>query len=939
VAGIRLARSTIDESEGQSMTAVVWALGLTGAALVAGPAAATPQQAGFFESRVRPVLAERCWRCHGPAKQMGGLRLDSRAAVLKGGDEGPAVRPGDPKASLLVRAIRRTGELKMPPKKALRDIEIDALAAWVKMGAPWPATAAVPVATWRRHWAFHIVRETVVPRVRDASWVRTSIDPFVLARLEAAGLTPSPEADRRTLIRRVTIDLIGLPPTPAEVTAFEADQAAGAYERLVDRLLASPHYGERWGRHWLDVARYADTKGYVFFEESAFPWAWTYRDWVVRALNEDMGYDQFLLRQLAADQLPGCDRRDLPAMGFLTAGGRFMNNVHDILDDRIDVVCRGLMGLTVGCARCHDHKFDPIPTADYYSLYGVFASSTEPEVPPLFAEPPRTPQYEAFRKELARREAKLAEFLHGKYLKVTDGARRRAGEYLLAAHRLRDQPAIDDFMLLADGGELNPFMLKRWQAFLAHTRKVQHPVFIPWHALAALPTKDFAVRAAAVCRQLASPRPGGQRVNTVIVRSLATKPPANMAEVARCYGQALSATALRCQETLRRAATAGQAPPAGLSDPEQEELRQVLWGPQAPPDVHPDLINRLDLLPDRPAQAELQKFLKAVEDWRANGPGAPPRAMVLVDAPRPYEPHVFVRGNPANIGPAVPRQLPAILAGPDRRPFRYGSGRLELARAVVDPKNPLTARVLANRVWMHHFGKPLVATPGDFGLRGEPPTHPELLDHLATVFVLDGWSLKKLHRRIVLSAAYRQTSADRPKCRQTDPANRSLWRAERRRLDFESLRDALLAVSGRLDPTLGGKPVPEPLSASARRRTLYGQLDRLHVPGLYRSFDFPSPDATAPQRDYTTTPQQTLFLMNHPFVLECARSLASRPEVAAEPDFARKVAALYRLAYGRDPLPEEVALPLQFLGGTADLAAWARYAQGLLMANEFAFVD
>jgi hypothetical protein len=351
------------------------------------------------------------------------------------------------------------------------------------------------------------------------------------------------------------------------------------------------------------------------------------------------------------------------------------------------------------------------------------------------------------------------------------------------------------------------------------------------------------------------------------------------------------------------------------------------------------LINSLDLLPDRPAQGKLQELRKALEQWRVSGSGAPPRAMALVDAPQPYEPHVFVRGNPTNLGPAVPRQFLGVLAGPQRRAFTHGSGRLELARAVVDPKNPLTARVFVNRIWLHHFGQGLVRTPSDFGLRSDPPTHPELLDHLAATFVRDGWSVKQLHRRIVLSAAYQQRSDDRPECRRIDAGNLRLWRMERRRLDFEALRDALLAVAGRLDHAVGGPSVQDTLSPAARRRTLYGYLDRLQVPGLYRTFDFPSPDSTNPQRDATTIPQQALFLLNHPLVLDSARYLVQRPEVAGANDFSTKVAAVYRLIYGRAPAAVEVELAREFLGGAVQSPGWSRYVQGLLMANEFAFVD
>jgi hypothetical protein len=348
-------------------------------------------------------------------------------------------------------------------------------------------------------------------------------------------------------------------------------------------------------------------------------------------------------------------------------------------------------------------------------------------------------------------------------------------------------------------------------------------------------------------------------------------------------------------------------------------------------------LSELELLPDRPAQAKLQELRKAVEKWRVEGPGAPPRANVLIDAATPYEPCVFLRGNPNNRGDPVPRRFLSVLAEANSRPFQLGSGRLELARAIADRQNPLTARVLVNRVWLHHFGKALVGTPSDFGLRSDAPTHPELLDHLAATFMKDGWSIKKLHRRIVLSATYQQRSADRPDGRRADPENMLLWKMNRRRLDFEATRDALLAVSGRLDRTHGGPPIKNILSKSGRR-TVYGFLDRLYVPGLYRAFDFPSPDASSPQRDTTTIPQQALFLMNHPFVIECARHLVQSPEIAGERDCARRVQRLYRRLYGRTPTLEEVRLAREFTAGM-ETTRWVRYAQGLLMANEFAFVD
>jgi Protein of unknown function (DUF1553)/Protein of unknown function (DUF1549) len=787
----------------------------------------------------------------------------------------------------------------------------------------------------KNHWAFQPVCRPILPAVKDGAWPRTSVDRFVLAKLEEKGLTPSPPVDRRTLIRRATFDLLGLPPTPEEVAAFEAEPAPDAYARLIDRLLASPHYGERWGRYWLDVGRYADTKGYVFFEEAQFPWAWTYRDYVIRAFNDDLPYDRFLLEQLAADRLPpGKDKRSLTALGFLTLGGRFMNNAHDIIDDRIDVVSRGLLGLTVGCARCHDHKYDPIPTRDYYSLYGVFASCAEPTVPPLFADPPDTKEYAAFAKELQARETKLTEFVRAKHDELVKSARVRVAEYLMVAHAQRDQPTTEEFMLIADGADLNPTMIVRYQKYLERTRKGRHPAWVVWHALADLPEKDFAAKASAVCAGLAKL----DTVNPLVGRLFADKPPQTLADAARQYGELLNNAEKLWQEALKEAASVKRQAPAALSDPAQEELRQAFHGADAPANVALLPYGDLSLLPDRPSQGKLQDLRKAVEQWRATGPGAPPRAMVLEDLPTTYEPRVFRRGNPNNLGDAVPRQFLEVLSGPARKPFTEGSGRLELARAIVSKGNPLTARVLVNRLWQHHFGRGLVTTPSDFGLRSDPPSHPELLDHLATTFVDGGWSIKSVHRRIMLSAAYQQRDDDRPECRRIDPENALLWRMVPRRLDFEATRDALLAVSSRLAHTIGGPSVNDFTSPAATRRTLYGHLDRLNVPGLYRTFDFPSPDATSPQRDSTTVSPQALFLMNHPFSIECARRLVRRPDVVAEKEIAAKVTRLYRVLYGRAPKAEELRLAEEYLGAGGDVA-WDRYAQALLMANEFVFVD
>jgi mono/diheme cytochrome c family protein len=751
---------------------LVAALCLTGVTVQAADKAKREE---FFETRIRPVLSEHCVSCHGAKKQQGGLRLDRREAVTHGADGVPVIVPGDPEKSSLLHAVRQTGDIKMPPKGKLSPQALADLATWVKDGAYWPEErAAVKSAASPNgpHWAFQPVRKAALPALKNRSWPTTAVDAFILAGLEAKRLTPSPLAERQTLLRRLKFDLHGLPANYEEAKAFEADASPDAYEKLVDRLLASPHYGERWARHWLDIARYADTKGYVFQEERRYPYAYAYRDYIVKALNDDLPYDQFILQQLAADRLVAAGQAPATAqaaMGFLTLGRRFLNNIHDIIDDRIDVVGRGLLGLTVACARCHDHKYDPIPAKDYYSLYGVFASSVEPKELPLLGEPERTEAYIAF-------ETKLKE---------------------------------------------------------------------------------------------------------------------------------LKNAVVEYQTTNKSELAAG----------------------------------------NRKFRDGLRALQKKVDALQASATIAPPRAMVLQDLPTPQEPHVFLRGNPANRGPAVPRQFLAVLAGPKRQPFTQGSGRLELARAIASADNPLTARVLVNRVWMYHFGAGLVTSPSNFGVRSDPPSHPELLDYLAARFMEEGWSLKKLHRLILLSKVYQLSTSASPQAEAVDPENRLLGRANRQRLDFESMRDSLLACAGNLDLKAGGAAVNLTATPYSGRRTLYGFIDRQNLPGLFRTFDFASPDSSTAQRFQTTVPQQALYLLNNPFVHEQARSLVRRAEIAGAGSPAEKIQALYRIVYARDASLDEVYSGRSFIEGAGSAAEkkgllpWERYAQVLLLSNEFSFID
>jgi hypothetical protein len=857
----------------------------------------------FFEKNVRPILVDSCYKCHsaGAKKLKGGLYLDSPNGMRKGGKTGPAVVPGEPEKSLLIKAVRYTDEdMQMPPDEPLGKAQVAALEAWVKMGAPDPrpnpgvgaagaaARTTLSLADAKDFWSMKRPVMPAVPVVKG-DWARSPIDAFVEAKLEANGLTHAARADKRTLIRRATFDLTGLPPTMAEVEAFEADGSADAYAKVIDRLLASPAYGERWARHWLDVARYADTKGYVFQEERRYPFAYTYRDWVVSALNADMPYDQFLVNQIAADRVVEEQKQtgvkpetqNLAAMGFLTVGRRFLNSQPDIIDDRIDVVCRGTMGLTVGCARCHDHKFDPIPTADYYSLYGVFASSSEPagDAEPLLASAQKTPVVVEYEKELAAREAAIEKFKRERLASAVTPLKsaKSIASYMVAAVRPRGDAA---------GQKLNRFALKRWRTYLEGTAGRTAGVFVAWHKLAALPEKDFEKGAAGVMKAVAADTKAP--LNARLAKALGARPLKSLEDAAAAYGVFLEE---EIKDPKSAVATAADFP----TNLTLANVESVFSGN------------------DRSAYNALRQQRDAVT---ATHPGAPARAMVLVDSATPVNPVIFKRGNPGNRGAEVPRRFLACISGEERKPFTQGSGRLELARAIASKGNPLTARVFVNRVWLEHFGKGLVRTPSDFGIRGDRPTHPELLDYLAVEFMQNGWSIKRLHRMIMLSATYQQSSEASSKALGADADNKWLSHQNRQRLDFEAMRDSLLFAGGQLDRTVGGRSVDILSQPFSHRRTVYGFVDRQNLPGTFRAFDFASPDQHAPMRFSNTVPQQALFMMNSPFVVEQARALAAK---GAGLSPAEHVKALYETAFARRPTADEVEMGVRFVQSDAAL--------------------
>lgn len=890
----------------------------------------------FFESKIRPILAQHCFECHGANKQESGLRLDSRAFILKGGDSGPAAVPAQIKNSLIVNAVRHAGDLKMPPEKKLLPEQIAAIEKWIEFGLPWPQTHGPQTVksideSAENHWAFRPVTHPQPPVIKADGWPKTDIDRFILHQLRKQQLSPAAQASPHVLIRRATLDLLGLPPTPEEVTAFEkqwAEDDALAWSNLLTRLLSSPHYGEHQARAWLDVARYADNKGYVFFEEKNFPWAWTYRDWVVEAFNNDLPYDEFVRLQLAADQLAAEDRQSLAAMGFLTLGPRFMNNTHDIIDDRIDVVTRGLLGLTVTCARCHDHKFDPIPQVDYYSLYGVFRSSREPILRPLFRDPPETDDYRKFAAGLNDRSQKLESFIETQRLGMMAGSRKRAAEYLLAAHNKRHHPSTENFMLLTDKGAIIPAMLHRWEVWLKKARRDNDPVWAAWLQFSDLPDEEFIQRATIVHTKIIGEQDAA-KINPLVRQAFEKKRPASMQDVANIYGELLSRIDADWQSLQQQ-----DSPPNRLDDASAEAIRQVLYGHGSPPMVPTDLgWGFLDLLPDRPTQGEFKKLLGEVENFSRTGTAAPPRAMVLVENETPYDPVVFRRGNPNREGDSVPRQFLRALSDDNQSPFKNGSGRLELANAIASKDNPLTARVFVNRIWQQHFGTGLVETASDFGLRSQPPSHPELLDWLATEFVSSGWSVKHLHRLIMTSAVYRQKSrrskTDQRAAVLIDDANRLLWKFPRRRLGFEATRDVHLAVAAALNTTVGGPPT-NVLSGYNTRRTLYGFVNRMDLPGLMRTFDFPEPAATSPGRDTTTVPQQALFFLNHDFVRQTAARILKRSDVTNARSAEERIDRIYQILFARRPDNVERNLGTSFVSRDAQKlppTAW-RYGYG-----------
>ena len=949
-------------------------------AAVAPLAAFAADAERLFESRVRPLLAAKCQECHGPKLAEAGLRLDSRRAVLLGGDAGPVVVPGDVGGSRLIAAVRHVGDLKMPAEGKLSAEEIATLESWVSAGVPWTGpggdTADAPpvsreadmerrvadaVAT---HWAFGPLKSHEPPAIPPAfqpGWQATRIDRFIAARMAAAADgAPASDAAPRELARRLWFDLTGLPPPADEIDAFERSPGDEAYRALVERLLESRDHAEHWARKWLDLARYADTMGYVLDNsDNRYPFAWTYRDWVIGALHRDLPYDRFVTLQLAADLVqPPVPREDLAALGFLTVGRSFLGNVHDIIDDRIDLVTRGLLGLTAACARCHDHKYEPVSTADYYALHGIFASSKIPEDLPVIGDPPPGPEAAAFAEKHAALEKAVADHEAAVHARATRDALAHVSDYLLETARPTPPAADGRSPKLADGYEIERLITDRLTRVVSG-RKGDDPVLGPWISLRGTPDAEMP---AAVAGLVASwEKPAAPQVNRLVRAEIEAAKPQTLRDLAEVYGE----LALRFAPAFA-AAPADDAPAEKASQPELAEplppdggeagadgeaIRDIFCREGSTFVVPPAEAMRLA---NRAEETEQRKRKRAINVHNAEAAGGPPRAMVILDAERPTDSRILLRGNPGKPGAVVPRRLPAVLGG--AAVSRKASGRLDLAQAITSGGNPLAARMIVNWAWTHHFGRGLVETPGDLGLRGDAPSHPELLDDLAARFVGEGrWSLRWLHREILMSRTWRQSSRQRPESIGRDPDNMLLARANRRRLDWEAWRDSMLAAAGTLDAAQRGGPGVDPLAASSMHvRSVFTRLDRQDVPGILRNFDIANPDTAVHVRTRTMVPQQGLAAINAPLVVEAARRVADRSGREAGPEAAVdvRVDRLWRAVLSRSPRPDEAAAARDWLAAelAADQAAgsapqaksfdaWARLAQALLGTAEFQFID
>jgi len=1034
-----------------------------------------PEGHDFFESKIRPVLVQHCYECHAAdAKTLqGGLALDTRESTRRGGDSGAAVVPEKVEDSLLIAALRYEG-YEMPPSGKLSEQVIADFVKWVEMGAPDPrdgepvAESGIDFKTAGEHWAYQPVVKPPRPQVRNAAWCAGELDYFTLAKLEEHQLHPVAPAEKREWIRRATFDLLGLPPTPEEVAAFLNDESPRAYERVVDRLLESAHYGERWGRYWLDVARYSEDQAHTFSVRKNTN-GYRYRDWVISAFNADMPYNEFVKLQIAGDLIESEEAarpERLVALGLFGLGAQYYKNsdaakaAADELDDRVDTLTRGFLGLTVSCARCHDHKFDPIPTQDYYSLAGIFRSSKLHNAP--LCSPDEVKAYEAGQKRIKAADQALKKFLKDEKSVAGESKTHQIAQYMQAVWKFQAAAAEGTDLKTADLAKeagLNEALLKRWLRFLDPKQKGKVAALEAWFVLTSgteafkrATTVEVAKVATDFQQQIQTRldiRNGVSTANLVKVDEEGPHQPGKPRFVTPLVTKARPTAGIEvklddAKELFLVVSDGGNGKSCDHADwiepklmgPAGEQLlTELKWkslkgfsggkinrnytgqpirvggktysngigvhaptiiaydvpagfdrfqaiggldnsgsdqggcGDQAsvqfsvyteppvdsPVELDDDLLTvvfgkdgpfmvddrELENFLDADKQAQLSRMRAELEQAKQTAPEMYPIAHSYTEA-NAADMKVFVRGNPARQREVAPRRFLRILAGEDRPLFRDGSGRRELAEAIADADNPLTARVFVNRVWQHHFGRGIVSTPSNFGAQGDPPSHPELLDFLTDQFIASGWSTKALHREIMLSSTYRLSTSHDEANANVDADNRYLWQMNRRRLDVEAWRDALLDVAGKLDRTLGG-PSTNLADTKNVRRTVYAMISRHELDNLLRLFDFPDANITSAKRSETTVPQQQLFVLNSPFMVEQAKAFADRLHTEAPSSDTARIERAFALAYNRPPSKREIEIGLAYLAGEPHpddrLTRWQSYAQALLGGNEFIYLD
>jgi hypothetical protein len=913
---------------------MVWAALAAGAVGVAQEApprnALAPEKLEFFESKVRPILVQRCYECHSGQESNGGLRLDYREGLLKGGDSGPALQADEPQGSLLLRAIRyQNADLQMPPSGKLDASEIEVLETWVAQGAFDPRAdlpsgssdkpQGMSIPDGRNFWSMMPLKPVEVPRAVDADWCRNPIDAFVLKELDSNGLRPSPESSRREILRRVTLGLIGLVPESHEYNAFEQDTAPEAYERQVDRLLSSEQYGVRFGRHWLDVARYSDSNG--LDENIAYGNAWRYRDYVVEAFNSDKPFDRFIEEQIAGDLLPDADRQSKTATGFLVLGAKVLAEpdrdklTMDTIDEQLDTIGKAFMGMTLGCARCHDHKFDPIKQRDYYALAAIlkgtktFGDSNFGAIKHWneisYANQQEKEQLKAIDAQIAEKNGAWNKLKSEAIGKLREQVRKQAADYLAVASKLTSEATLNEWAQVGEELKLHPRVLANSRRYLDNHR--QEPLFAKWHELA------------------------GHGDHQAI----------------RDYYQELFERALGEWEKAK----AADAQVKKLEDSTLEAARVALGDVGGFLAIPAKMEHALD-------QESLVKIHELAESARLFESAAPDETSVMGVADKGVVDGlaIHIRGSYRNLGDVVPRGFPEVMVSQGATPIfsRHSSGRLELARWLANATHPLTARVIVNRVWRWHFGRGLVESTENFGVLGDRPSHPELLDYLARWFIESGWSIKELNRLILTSSTYRMSSVH-PEAQSAlaiDPENRLRWHYKLERMDAEPLRDSILQVAGRLDCQLGGKSVPlrnrqfvfdhtsiDHTKYDSIRRTVYLPIIRNHLYSLLEQFDFPDPTMPVGSRNTSMVSVQMLLLMNADWIIDSASLLARRSqEFSSEPS--RRIDWLFETVLGRAPKEHEQRRFLDAIsaGQASGEDPWVTLAHNLLICSEFIYV-